>query len=166
MHFKGVPGLPSGLRWPLVIASANGMGLAVEEWRVQLSLSSGPGGLGPNDDGQQRGAEAPQRCGMGFWDQLEEDDEIEASDEGLALMKEEDPGVVLARVERAYREERARVRASVDLDELRMMRELYRTQVADGTLHGIAAVRGNDLLEHIDDRITDLKAARLAEWGR
>lgn len=163
MYFNGLAGLPSGLRRPPVIASANGIGLAVEEWSVQLSLSSGPGGLGPNDDGQQRGAEAPLRRAMGFWDQF---DEIEASDEGMAPIEEEDPGVVLARVERAYREERARVRATVDLDELRTMRELYRTQIADGTLHGIAAVRGNDLLEQIDDRVTDLKAARLAERGR
>ena len=103
---------------------------------------------------------------MGFWRHFDEDDEIEASVARAQPIAEEDPGVVLARVERAYREERARVRASVDLDELRTMRELYRTQIANGTLHGIAAVRGNDLLEHIDDRITDLKAAKLAERGR
>ena len=103
---------------------------------------------------------------MGFWDFLDEDDEIEETDEETESAEEEDPGEVLSRVERVYREERASVRASVDLDELRAMRELYRAQIADGTLHGIAAVRGNDLLEHIDDRITDLKAARLAERGR
>ena len=100
---------------------------------------------------------------MGFLDQF--DDESEETDEETESTDEEDPGELLARVEHAYREERTRVRASVDLDELRTMRELYRGQVADGTLHGIAAVRGNDLLEHIDDRITDLKAARLAERG-
>lgn len=102
---------------------------------------------------------------MGFWDHLDDDDEIAETDE-QGVPAEEDPRSVLARVELAYREERARVRGSVDLDELRAMRELYRTQIADGTLHGIGAVRGNDLLEHIDDRITDLKAARLAERGR
>ena len=102
---------------------------------------------------------------MGFWDQLN-DDEIEETDGYMDYPEEEDPAVVLARVERAYREERARVRASEDLAELRTLRDTYRTQVADGTLHGIAAVRGDDLLEFIDDRITDLKAARLAERGR
>lgn len=103
---------------------------------------------------------------MGFWDFLDEDEETEETDEETESAEEEDPAEVLARVERVYREERAGIRASVDLDELRAMRELYRTQIADGTLHGIATVRGNDLLEQIDDRITDLKAARLAERGR
>lgn len=103
---------------------------------------------------------------MGFWDFLDEDEETEETDEETESAEEEDPAEVLARVERVYREERARVRSSVDLNELLAMRELYRTQIADGTLHGIAAVRGNDLLEHIDVRITDLKAARLAERGR
>lgn len=105
---------------------------------------------------------------MGFWDQFDDDDddEIEESNEGVAYPEEEDAAEILARVEHAYREERARVRASEDLAELRTMRETYREELSAGTLTGVAAVRGGDLLELIDDRITDLKAARLAERGR
>ena len=104
---------------------------------------------------------------MGFWDQFDnDDDESEESDEGVEYLEEEDPAEILARVEHAYREERARIRASEDLAELGTMRKTYRAQLSDGTLYGIAAVRGDDLLELIDDRITDLKAARLAERRR
>lgn len=42
------------------------------------------------------------------------------------------------------------------------MQEYFRASLADGTLYGVAALRGNDLVEIIDARITDLKAARVA----
>jgi hypothetical protein len=42
----------------------------------------------------------------------------------------------------------------------------FQASLADGTLYGVAALRGNDLLELFDERITDLKAARVAGRGR
>ena len=79
---------------------------------------------------------------------------------------EPDDDELLARVERAFRADRARIRACGDVGELRAMQDDFRASLADGTLYGVAALRGNDLVELIDERITDLKAARMAGWGR
>jgi hypothetical protein len=99
---------------------------------------------------------------MWDWD----DDAPEGEDEDLDGEEGDDPGELLARVERAFRADRARIRACGDVGELRAMQDDFRASLADGTLYGVAAVRGNDLLELIDERITDLKAERVAGRGR
>jgi len=83
-----------------------------------------------------------------------DDSEDEAQDAG-----DEDEDL-FARVDRAYRDERAKVRTSEDIAELQEMRETYHEQLMEGKLPGIAGVRANDLIEQIDDRITDLRSRR------
>lgn len=94
-------------------------------------------------------------------------------DDGDELVEETEQGddegdaeELLARVERAFRADRARIRACADVSELRAMQDEFQASLADGTLYGVAALRGNDLVELIDARITDLKAARVAGRGR
>ena len=81
----------------------------------------------------------------------EDEEEVQDDDEDEDLY---------ARVDRAHRDERAKVRTSEDIAELREMRETYQEQLMEGKLPGITGVRANDLIEQIDDRITDLKARR------
>ena len=99
---------------------------------------------------------------MWNWDD-DGDELVEETEQGD---DEADAEELLARVERAFRADRARIRACSDVGELRAMQDDFRASLADGTLYGIAALRGNDLLELIDERITDLKAARVAGRGR
>lgn len=96
---------------------------------------------------------------MWDWDDDEDDETVDEIEEE----EEEDDAELLARVERAYRSERSRIRACTDVEELRSMRNSYRQQLTSRTLVGVAAIRGNDLLEIIDDRITDLKAQQIAK---
>ncbi len=96
-------------------------------------------------------------------DVLEALGELEPEDEE----EQEDEEAVLLRVERAFRSERARVRACEDLDELRALRSSYLDLEAGGGLHLAGRVRVRDLVELIDDRLTDLEAWRLvAQRGR
>lgn len=85
-----------------------------------------------------------------------EDEEIEGGEEEE---EEDDP----ADIERQFREQRARVRTCVDLDELRRLRSNLRHAVSARTVQGIARVRASDLIELIDDRITDIKAKQIAD---
>ncbi len=98
---------------------------------------------------------------MWKWDD-DEDESVEETGQDDELDAEE----LLARVERAFRADRARIRACGDVGELRAMQDEFQASLADGTLYGIAALRGNDLVELIDARITDLTAARMAGRGR
>ena len=99
---------------------------------------------------------------MWDWDDDDDDELVEETVQD----DEPDAEELLARVERAFRADRARIRACGDVGELRAMQDDFRASLADGTLYGVAALRGNDLLELIDERITDLKAARVAGRGR
>ncbi len=96
----------------------------------------------------------------------EEEEEDEGNEEGDEEKDEdeaEDPEVVLARVERAFRTERARIRASEDVQELRALRSEFQTLESNGRMPQSARIRAHDLVELIDDRITDIKAMRLAD---
>ena len=83
-----------------------------------------------------------------------EDEEVEEEGE-----EEEDP----ADIERQFRELRARVRGCADLDDLRKMRANLRQAISAERVQGIARVRATDLIELIDDRITDLRAKQIAD---
>lgn len=96
------------------------------------------------------------------WDEDDSDEEEWESDDDQEdeVQEDDEDEDLYARVDRAYRDERAKVRASEDIAELREMRETYQEQLMEGKLPGITGVRANDLIEQIDDRITDLKARR------
>lgn len=74
---------------------------------------------------------------------------------------EEDDGDSDAAVEATFREERAAVRASIDLPDLRRVRRNLHDALAEGDLAGVAAARARDLVELIDDRIAELRARQM-----
>lgn len=88
----------------------------------------------------------------------DDDDELDEEEDE----EEEDEDDLLARIEHAYRSERARIRASDDGHELRALRTEYVALEASGRLNQAGRLRARDLIELIDDRVTDLKAKRLA----
>ena len=97
--------------------------------------------------------------------------EDEDYDEDEAPVEEEpeedspDDEQIIADVERAFRSERARIRSCESLVELREIRATYEDQST--TLpHMAQRIRARDLVEVADDRITSLKAVRLARRGR
>ena len=90
-----------------------------------------------------------------------EDDELEEEEEDEDEVDDEVED--LANVDRQFREQRARVRSCSDLDELRQMRANLRHAVSAGTVQGATRIRATDLIELIDDRISDVRAKQLAE---
>jgi hypothetical protein len=94
------------------------------------------------------------------YDEEEDEDVVEEEDEEE---EGEDPDVVLARIEKAFRTERARIRASVDIGELRALRSEYQALESNARMPQAARIRARDLVELIDDRVTDIKAKRLAD---
>jgi hypothetical protein len=94
----------------------------------------------------------------------DEDEEVEAND---AFDEEEDDNddppveddAMLARLDKAYRALRARVRAVSDLSELRTMRSEHAAALA-GRQSPTLRMRTLDIIEAIDDRVTDLRASR------
>lgn len=87
-----------------------------------------------------------------------DDDVAEEEDEEEA----EDPEEVLARIEKAFRSERARIRSTEDLHELRALRAECEALLSNAGAPQAARIRARDLVELVDDRLTDLKAKRLA----
>lgn len=85
-----------------------------------------------------------------MWPEDDEDEEL--SEDGEELDEEE----LFERVEAAFREERARIRTATNRAWLERLRETYADQIDDQTLEGIAAVRGGDLIELIDDRLAEI----------
>lgn len=86
-------------------------------------------------------------------DELDFDDEEEDEDE--------DEDEVFANIERAFRQERAAIRVCDDLHELRRLRATHQA-LANSGARDAGRIRARDLVELIDDRITDLKARRMA----
>lgn len=87
-------------------------------------------------------------------DDAEEEAEAE-EDDGLAV--EDEAG--LARLDRAFRALRGRVRACSDVSELRTWRAEQAAALA-GRLTPTVRLRTLDIIEAIDDRVTDLRALR------
>ena len=102
---------------------------------------------------------------MGWFD--DDDDEIEDVDEESEEQDEDDELPVedaasLARLDKAFRELRARVRASSDLSQLRAWRAEQVAELA-GRLTPTVRLRTLDIIEAIDDRVTDLRALRVGQ---
>jgi hypothetical protein len=86
-----------------------------------------------------------------------DDDEDGEDDEDDDQPVEDD--AMLARLDKAYRALRARVRAVSDLPELRTMRSEHAAALA-GRQSPTLRLRTLDIIEAIDDRVTDLRASR------
>jgi DNA-directed RNA polymerase specialized sigma24 family protein len=86
-------------------------------------------------------------------DEDDEDDEDEDDDP----LTEDD--AMLARLDKAYRALRARVRAVSDLSELRTMRSEHTAALA-GRQSPTLRLRTLDIIEAIDDHVTNLRASR------
>lgn len=99
-----------------------------------------------------------------MWPQDDDDDQ---GWEDLDLEDDEnDDDEVSARIEAAFRAERARIRAASDVRALREMQADYQDQLDAGELPGVAGMRARDLVELIDERVEALEAARRAKVDR
>ena len=104
---------------------------------------------------------------MGWFFDDDDDDECERADwqaEEEAEAEEEDglpveDEAALARLDRAFRALRGRVRACSDVSELRTWRAEQAAALA-GRLTPTVRLRTLDIIEAIDDRVTDLRALR------
>jgi hypothetical protein len=96
-------------------------------------------------------------------DEFEDDDLDEEQKEEEGDDDDDDDDDDEAEVERQFREHRARVRACANLDDLRQMRANLRHAVSAGTVQGASRIRAKDLIELIDDRITDVRAKQIAD---
>ena len=99
---------------------------------------------------------------MSIWNDDEDEYEFDDADEEEEEEEEEEEVEDVEEVERQFRQQRTSVRACGDLDTLRQMRANLHHAVSDGTMQGASRIRANDLIELIDDRITDVKASQLA----
>jgi len=86
------------------------------------------------------------------------DDDPEDEDEDEDELPVEDVAEI-ARIDKAFRSLRARVRSLTDLSELRSIRNDNAEALA-GRLTPIARLRIEDIVEAIDVRVTDLRARR------
>lgn len=90
----------------------------------------------------------------------EEDDEILDDDYvDDDADEEEDEEDLLERVESAFRTDRARIRQSDSIYELRLLKVEYQDLESNGRLSQAGRIRARDLMELVDQRITDLRAA-------
>lgn len=90
-------------------------------------------------------------------DAFEEEEDDDDDDEDDDPPAEDD--AMLARLDKAYRALRARVRAVSDLSELRTMRSEHTAALA-GCQSPTLRLRTLDIIEAIDDRVTNLRASR------
>lgn len=98
------------------------------------------------------------------FDEEDDDDESgEESEDDADGDEDDDPPAedeaMLARLDKAYRTLRAQVRAVSDLSELRTMRSEHTAALA-GRQSPTLRLRTLDIIEAIDDRVTNLRASR------
>ena len=99
-------------------------------------------------------------------EETDEESEDEESDEEESEDAEDEPdedaeaAERLERIEKAFREERTKVRACDDVAALRTMRRDYQEILASAV--GVGRLRMNDLIETVDEQVTNLKAKRFA----
>jgi hypothetical protein len=96
------------------------------------------------DDDDESGEESDEEEG----DDDDQDDDPPAEDDAM-----------LARLDKAYRALRAQVRAGSDLSELRTMRSEHAAALA-GRQSPTLRLRTLDIIEAIDERVTNLRASR------
>ena len=99
-------------------------------------------------------------------DDDEEDDEDDDPDPPAAAGRVQDTPAEFARVEAAYRKERAAIRASRDPHDLVERRVSMEDLLRDRRQSNIAHTRARDLLGEIEQRELKLRAERLAERRR
>lgn len=97
-----------------------------------------------------------------MFDWLDDDDENEETDaeEGES---EDDEDNSEAAIEATFREERAKVRSSTDLADLRRKRRNLQNALDNETIDGLNAARARDLVELIDDRIATVRARQMTD---
>ncbi len=86
-------------------------------------------------------------------------DEAESDEDGADDDVLEEDDEMLARLDKDFRKLRTRVRASTDLSELRSIRADQAGALA-GHLSPTTRLRTLDIMEIIDERVTDLRASR------
>jgi len=92
-------------------------------------------------------------------DDIEFDDDAPTDDPDDEEAEDEDEHI--RQVEAGFRSDRARIRSCGDLDELRELRAEYQRLEMRGGLSAAGRIRAHDLVELIDERITDIKAQRM-----
>ena len=97
-----------------------------------------------------------------MFDWLDDDDENEEVDEEGDESEEDDEDDDAA-VEAAFREERAKVRSSTDLPDLRRKRRNLQSALDNETIDGLNAARARDLVELLDDRIAAVRARQMTD---
>lgn len=96
-----------------------------------------------------------------MFDWLDDDDENEETDAEDGETDDEDHSD--AAVEASFREQRAVVRGSGDLGDLRRMRRNLQNALDGEVLEGLTAARARDLVELIDDRIAEVRAKQMTD---
>lgn len=89
-------------------------------------------------------------------DESDEDEPEDEQDDD----EEDDEAAKLDCIEKAFRTERTRIRACDDIAELRTMRRDYQEILAGAV--GVGRLRMSDLIELVDEQVTNLKAKRFA----
>ncbi len=89
-------------------------------------------------------------------DESDEDEPEDDQDDD----EEDEEAAKLERIEQAFRTERTRIRACDDIAELRTMRRDYQEILAGAV--GVGRLRMNDLIELVDEQVTNLNAKRFA----
>ena len=100
----------------------------------------------------------------GWFDDDDENEEVdEEGEESEEESEDDDEDNSDAAVETAFREERAKVRASSDQPDLRQKRRNLQNALDNETIDGLNAARARDLVELIDDRIAELRARQMTD---
>lgn len=99
-----------------------------------------------------------------MFDWLDDDEEDEsAEEEGDEGEDEGDEEQSEAAIEASFREERANVRRSADLGDLRRKRRNLQNALDTEQIDGLTAARARDLVELIDDRIAEVRARQMTD---
>ncbi|MDP2311270.1 MAG: hypothetical protein Q8P41_00080 [Pseudomonadota bacterium] len=103
---------------------------------------------------------------------MEDDDDVDVDESDEEDGTDNEPSRVadtpeeFARVEAAYRKERAAIRASGDTTDLRLRRQAMEGVLRNGQQSNIAHSRARDLLDEIEQRELRIRAERLATRSR
>ena len=119
-----------------------------------------------NDDGDRVEFEADDdevEALVALQEADDEDDDEDGDDSDGEPQRVEDTPEEFARVEAAYRKERAAIRASGDATDLRLRRQALERVLRNGQQSEIARARARDLLDEIEQRELRIRAEREAE---
>lgn len=98
-----------------------------------------------------------------MFDWLDDDDENAETDAEEGETDDDDEDHSDAAVEASFREQRAVVRGSGDLGDLRRMRRNLQNALDGEVLEGLTAARARDLVELIDDRMAEVRAKQMTD---